>query len=353
MDDGPYEEFDPEFEFLDVGNRKLGYKGILEVLKDLAGDQVLKQVRFNYNIAPEEFRDPKPIEEFIRLLKKILVKHKSTLVAIDLAGNHLFDRHPHPTNEHTKNYQETLCVALLSSKITHLDLSDNNITGDRGRELFGLTYLMKNFMVKGKAFKCRQNKITSQGVWAISNCLGAFSSLTFLDISYNMAGLDPLGRQNSEGIAALAMALKVSLHMRVLKIADNFLVDDDFVHIGDALSYMPQFQDLDVASNQCRTNGARALKLAIISHSIFADDRYNCCCYLPQCINRCSGCICVCLCASVCLQVPICPFASPGLSYLVSAACWAKSSTFAPAVAIATVGALALHCLPAPPSLPI
>jgi hypothetical protein len=273
MDDGPYEEFDPEFQFLDVSSRNLGYQGILGVLKDLAGDQVLKQVRFNYNIVAEEFRHPKAIEEFIRLFKKILVKHKSTLVAIDLAGNHLFDNHPHPTNEHTKNYQEILTIALKSSKITYLDLSDNNITGNTGRELFGLTYMMKNFMVNGKAFKCRLNKINSQGVWAVSNCLGAFSSLTFLDMSCNFAGLDPLGRQNSEGIAALAMALKVSLHMRVLKIAENHLVDDDFVHIGDALSYMPQFQDLDVACNQCRTNGARALKLAIISHSIFADDR--------------------------------------------------------------------------------
>ena len=273
MNDGPYEEFDPEFQYLDISSRNLGHKGILEVLQDLAGDQVIKQVRFSYNIIAEEFRHPKTIEEFIRLFKKILVKHKSTLVAIDLAGNHLFDHHPHPSNEHTKNYQELLCAALKTSKITHLDLSDNNITGNRGRELKGLTHLMKDFMVNGKAFQCRMNKINSQGVWAITNCLGAFSSLTYLDISYNEAGLDPLGRQNSEGIAALAMALKVSLHMRVLKIAENHLVDDDFVHLGDALSYMPQFQDLDVASNQCRTNGARALKLAIISHSIFADDR--------------------------------------------------------------------------------
>mmetsp|Transcript_25605 Transcript_25605/g.44053 ORF Transcript_25605/g.44053 Transcript_25605/m.44053 type:complete len:264 (-) Transcript_25605:71-862(-) len=38
---------------------------------------------------------------------------------------------------------------------------------------------------------------------------------------------------------------------------------------------MPQFQDLDVSSNQCRTNGARALKLAIISHSTFSDDSHG------------------------------------------------------------------------------
>lgn len=274
MNEGAYEEVNPEFEYLDLSYRGLGPNGILEVLQDITGDQILKQVNFSYNIIAEQFREPKQVEEFIKVFKRIMSKHR-TLTAIDLAGNHLFRNHPHPTNEHTKNYQVVLCAALKATKITHIDLSDTNITGHSGRELMGLTHLMKNFMIHGKAFKCRMNKINSQGVWAISNALGAFSSLTFLDLSCNVAGLDPSGRHNSEGIAALAMSLKQSLHMRVLKIADNHLEDDDFVFIADALSFMPQFQDLDVSSNQCRTNGARALKLAIISHSIFADDRYS------------------------------------------------------------------------------
>lgn len=275
MNQGHYEEFNPEFEYIDLSYRNLGPDGILEVLQDITGDQVLKQVSFNYNIIAEDFREPKQVEEFIKAFKRILSKHRSTLVAIDLAGSHLFRNHPHPTNEHTKNYQVTLCTALMATKITHIDLSDTNITGNRGRELMGLTHLMKNYMVNGKAFQCRMNKINSQGVWAISNALGPFSSLTFLDLSHNQAALDPTGRHNSEGIAALSTALRQSLYLRVLKIADNFLEDDDFVHLSEALGMMPQFQDLDVSSNQCRTNGARALKLAIISHSTFSDDRYS------------------------------------------------------------------------------
>lgn len=289
MNEGPYEEVNPEFEYLDLSHRGLGPHGILEVLQDITGDQILKQVNFNYNIVPEQFREPSQVEEFIKVFKRIMSKHKTTLTALDLAGNHFFRNHPHPTNEHTKNYQVVLCAALKATKITHIDLSDTNITGHSGRELMGLTHLMKNYMVNGKAFQCRMNKINSQGVWAVSNALGAFSTLTFLDISCNLAGLDPSGRHNSEGIAALAMALKQSLHMRVLKIADNHLEDDDFVFIADALSFMPQFQDLDVSSNQCRTNGARALKLAIISHCIFADDRYSP--YLLYVCVRCILCI--------------------------------------------------------------
>lgn len=273
--DGPYEALDPEFEYLDLSSRSLGSQGLLEVLQDMSGDLIIKQVNLSYNIVPEELRHPKKMEEFIKQFKKIMAKHHKALTCIDLAGNHLFQNHPHPTNEHTKNYQVLLTAALKDTNVTHLDLSDNNITGNTGRELMGLTHMMKNYMVKCKAFKCRLNRINSQGVWALSNCLGSFSSMTYLDLSYNMAGLDPLGRQSSEGIAALAMALKQSLHMRVLKIAENNLVDDDFVHLADALEAMPQFQDLDVACNQCRTNGARALKTAIISHSIFADERYS------------------------------------------------------------------------------
>ena len=274
MDDGAYEFLDPNYEYLDLSHRDLGLQGILDVLQDMTGDTIIKQVNFNYNITPEEFRDPKREEYFIKIFKKIMSKHR-TLTAIDLAGNHLFRNHPHPTNEHTKNYEVLLCTALLATKITHLDLSDNNLAGNTGRELMGVTHLMKNFMVNGKALKARLNKLNSQGMWAISNCLGAFSSMTFLDVSCNLGGLDPSGRQNSEGIAALAMALKVSLHLRVLKIAENHLVDDDFVHIAEALQNMPQFQDLDAASNHCRTNGARGLKLAILSHSIFSDERYT------------------------------------------------------------------------------
>jgi hypothetical protein len=273
FDDGAYEFIDPEFEYLDLSSRNYGFQGVLDVLQDMTGDRILKQVNLSYNIEAEEFRDPKNIVYFIKNFKRILSRHKSTLTAIDLAGNNLFRYHAHPTNEHTKNYQVELTTALLATKITHIDLSATNITGNSGRELMGLSHMMRTYMMKGHAFKVKLNNLTSQGFAAVSECLGPFSSMTYLDVSCNSGGLDPLGRQNSEGVAALATSMKQSLHMRVFKAAENHLVDDDFVLLSDALAAMPQFQDLDLSSNQCRTNGARALKLAIISHSIFADDR--------------------------------------------------------------------------------
>jgi len=271
MDDEAYEELGPE-EYLDLSHRELGLEGVLDHIKEMQGDTIIKQLRLSYNIIAEEFQNPRRIEYFMRTLKKHLTKHE-TLTALDLAGNHLFRYHAHPTNEHVKNYQMELTRALKPSKITHLDVSDTNIAGDAGSELKGLVHLMTQCMVHRRAFKCRLNKLSSQGFLAVSNCLGASSSLTYLDLSYNLGGLDPVGRPNSEGTQALSLQLKQCLHLRVLKLAENHLTDDDMVNIADALHNMPQFQDLDVASNKIRTNGARALKLAIISHSLFDDHR--------------------------------------------------------------------------------
>jgi hypothetical protein len=207
----------------------------------------------------------------------------------------------------------------------------------------GLTYMMKNYMVKQKAFKCRLNLLSSQGFCAVSCCLGthvyplyvvcvystpslcclyltpsmvfirisrygvvcvfnplfmrislyvgAFSSMTYLDLSCNQGGLDPSGQPTCEGTAALALQMKLSLHMRVLRVAENSLGDADMLHIAYALHDMPQFQDLDVASNKIRTNGARALALAIISHSLFGDAKFVpcsvCCTYCCMCCVLC------------------------------------------------------------------
>jgi len=272
MGDEMYEGLEPS-QYLDLSRREMGTEGVLSLLSEMAGDGVVRQLRLSYNILAEEL-DPLPAEYFIRTLKKKLIKHR-TLTALDLAGNHLFRNHPHPSNEHTRNYQVELTKALTSSAISHLDLSDNNMTGNTGRELMGLTYMMKNYMVKQKAFKCRLNLLYSQGFCAVSCCLGAFSSMTYLDLSCNQGGLDPSGQPNCEGTAALALQLKLSLHMRVLRVAENGLGDADMLHIAYALHDMPQFQDLDVASNKIRTNGARALALAIISHSLFGDANYG------------------------------------------------------------------------------
>jgi hypothetical protein len=126
MGDEMYEELEPS-QYLDLSHREMGTEGVLSLLSEMAGDGVVRQLRLSYNILAEEL-DPLPAEYFIRTLKKKLIKHR-TLTALDLAGNHLFRNHPHPSNEHTRNYQVELTKALTSSAISHLDLSDNNMTG--------------------------------------------------------------------------------------------------------------------------------------------------------------------------------------------------------------------------------
>ncbi len=130
---------------------------------------------------------------------------------------------------------------------------------------------MADYMVHGEAFICRFSRLNSQCFQTISTCLGPFSNMTFLDLSDNIGGLDPRNQRNSEGIKAITLCLGHSLHMRVLKLARNFLRDEDVVCIAEVLHNMPQFQDLDLAGNYCRQGGAKALKLAIISHSVLTD----------------------------------------------------------------------------------
>lgn len=129
-------------------------------------------------------------------------------------------------------------------------------------------------MMHGKAFQCRLSNLNSQCFKTISACLGPFSTLTFLDLSDNMGGLDPSGARNGEGVAAIAQNLTHSLHMRVLKLGRNFLVDEDISNIAAALHNMPQFQDLDLSGNLCHSSGAKALNLAFISHSVMTQPGY-------------------------------------------------------------------------------
>lgn len=126
-------------------------------------------------------------------------------------------------------------------------------------------------MIHGKAFQCRLSNLNSQCFKTISACLGPFSSMTYLDLSDNQGGLDPSGQRNGEGIAAIAQNLGHSLHMRVLKLARNFLVDEDISCIAHVLHNMPRFQDLDLSGNLCHSSGAKSLNLAFISHSVLTE----------------------------------------------------------------------------------
>ncbi len=267
----PFESINSNYEYLDLSSRQFGIAGMLEVLEDIAEDNVIKQLDLAYNLTPDDMIDNRDVEFFLKRLKFNLAKN-STLTALGFAGNHLFDHFPHPSNNHTKNYVEELTVILAGSTyITHIDLSENNIAGAQSRELKGLRTLMGDYMVHGKAFICRFSRLNSQCLQVVSSCLGPFSSMTYLDLSDNLGGLDANNRKSCEGVEAIVLCLAHSLHMRVLKLARNFLRDDHVVLIADTLHNMPQFQDLDLAGNHCQVTGARALKLALISHSVLTD----------------------------------------------------------------------------------
>lgn len=59
--------------------------------------------------------------------------------------------------------------------------------------------------------------------------------------------------------------------MRVLKIARNFLRDDDIALLADAIHDIPSFMDLDIAGNCCREFGAEALRRTLLGHSALCD----------------------------------------------------------------------------------
>jgi hypothetical protein len=178
---------------------------------------------------------------------------------------------------------------MMASKITHLDISDNDITGPTGRMLKGFTNLMKTYVLKkgnalcsvsiiilllyiAIAFTCRFSKLHSQAFMSVGQGLGVFSNLIYLDLSDNFGGLDPTGHPNSEGIDAFSKSLAATLKLRVLKLARNSLGDDEIGFISKAIQFMPFCQVLDLSGNQCHGVGMDFLKEAILSHSNLDDD---------------------------------------------------------------------------------
>lgn len=123
--------------------------GIVQVLEDLLEDTMIIHVNLSYNVMLEEWTTPANLEAFLKKLRKVLSRH-TTLTAVDLAGCHLFHFHPHPANEHVKHYEKEMAHILKASPITHIDLSDNNMTGYTGRELSGLVYFCKKYALQIK-----------------------------------------------------------------------------------------------------------------------------------------------------------------------------------------------------------
>lgn len=194
---GPYEGI-ADNEYLDLSGRSMGIVGLKQILQDIGGDAMIRQLDLSYNISADEVANPKALEQFIRAIKVNLTSNK-VLTALDLGGNHLFDNKPHPFNEHIKCYIELLINVLLQTSITHLDLSDNCVVGT-GREFKGFASLMRRYVLHAVAFKCRFSNLNSLGLKILSSGLGDFSSITFLDISDNLGGMDPHSQHSSEGV---------------------------------------------------------------------------------------------------------------------------------------------------------
>jgi hypothetical protein len=254
-------------QYLDVSKSGLGIDGCIDVFEDLVQDKMLKQVNLSYNITPEEAYNPRRMEHFYRRMKYYLQKN-TTLTALDLAGNALFHYHPHPTNEHVVNYEKQITYVLNATKIKRIDLSSNNMAGFSGRELDGLKHFLQNYMVKNEAFSLRSSYLTSQGLRVLTHCLGGYSSMTYLDISDNLAGVDPAGSPDSEGVMHFTKILAQTVKLRTLKIARNHLRDRDCEHISEAIECMPFFQDLDISGNIIKYYSCKALRTALNSHSI-------------------------------------------------------------------------------------
>jgi hypothetical protein len=266
-----YDDVESKVEYLDLSHRQLGVEGVLDVLHDLGDDTILRHVNLSYNIGVDEFRHRDNVDYFIKRLKKYLTKNQG-LTALDLAGNYLFHYHPHPSNEHIKYYEIELTEALLSTGISRIDLSDNHINGYTGREFKGYIYFLKKYLLHREGFVCRRSLMNSLGLMSLASfSLGIHSSLTYLDLSENNCGLDPQGSPTSEGIQALSSALAQSLQLRTLKLARNFIRDVDVEIICSAVQVMPQFQDLDLSGNLCKHYGIRAVREAVIAHSIVCD----------------------------------------------------------------------------------
>lgn len=270
---GGYTDVNPAYQYLSLHGRGLEVKGLKPVLTDLTDDNIIKHLDLGFNVSVKGASNPDNMEAFLRSLR-LALKNNQYLTALDLAGNNLFLHTAHPCNEHLFDYLTHLTDTLMPSAVTRVDLSENFIVGKNGRMYTGLRYFMVNFMLpQGEALRARKSHLHSYCYTLIAEGIGAGSSLTELDLSDNLAGIDPMGKPSSDGISALCTQLMNTLQLRVLKLARNHILDDDVVSIANAVSYMPSCQVLDLSGNFCAYFGARALKFTIMSHGTLSDPK--------------------------------------------------------------------------------
>lgn len=253
---------------LDMSDRNFDVDEIVMRLGRIYSVSLITLVDISRNLSSREAQQPAKMDQLMAALQRMMSENKN-VNSLLMAGNHLFEKRPHPSNQHLRDYLLDLSAMLVTSSITEIDISDNNVIGNMGRQLSGLAALCRQFLlIKGTSFTCRSNELNSNSLLFVSECLGSFSSLTYLDLSDNFAIRDSSGTVNREGIRELSSRLSQTMKLKTLILARNGLCDDSITYIFDAVAAMPQIQTVDVSGNYCHEMGAEAVKRAILSHSL-------------------------------------------------------------------------------------
>jgi len=266
-DSGTYAGVDVEDQYLDLSGQDLGIKGLIELMDDVADDTAIIHLNISRNIQLHETAEAKAVTKLFTRMIEGLEKNKY-LTALDVAGNYLGHLTAHPATKHTVEYLNILAKCLARTKITHLDISDNNLLGSKGQLYKPLTSLIRNYVsTRCILFKCQHNHLHSESFRIISESLSFHSSLTHLDLSHNIGGLDPFHQPSSQGIVALTTLIPQCPSLHTLKLADNHLRDDDIVLIANVLLVCPCMHVVDISGNSIELFGAEALYKAIHAHA--------------------------------------------------------------------------------------
>jgi Ran GTPase-activating protein (RanGAP) involved in mRNA processing and transport len=268
-----YPDFDDKYEYLDLSHRNMPVDDLKDILYDLIDDTMILHINLSYLVTEETTANPAEMEPLIKMLIKSL-RENAYLIALDWAGNHLGDHAPHPTNQHTMDYIAELADALAKSSVKRIDLSDNMITGPRGRKLSGVARIVRHCIPsKWQVLRFRSNNLNGLAIGLFGEALGLNSKLVELDLSNNQAGRDPHNRPSCDGIKVLCVNLAETHTLRKLKLARNLLADEEIVELSKALIRLPNLMVLDLSGNDFRDVGMRALREAISSHASFFKPR--------------------------------------------------------------------------------
>jgi hypothetical protein len=231
-----YDDVDPNFEYLDLSKQVMKYQDWIDVISDLSGDAMIKQIDLGYTIKLEDAEIPSTFEEIVGALCAALEFNKH-LTALDFAGNHLGEFGPYPSSPHSWDYIKKLTTTLNKSTITRLDLSDNMICSPSGQVYSSLADLLHLFAIERcPHLRLQKNELHSQAFAVIGCLFGPFSTLIELDLNHNRIGLDPFGNPNVDAIARVSNVLSQTHSLRILMLGYNYLSNDALVYISDGIN---------------------------------------------------------------------------------------------------------------------